>query len=62
MLRVNPEKCRPGARGIPPCMKSCPEEALSIVDGIARIDHIRCDYDGICIPACPRDAIELAEK
>ncbi len=62
LIQVNSTKCRPGHSGLPPCMKSCPEEAITLIDGVAVIDKSRCDYDGICIPACPFGAIEFVEK
>jgi Fe-S-cluster-containing hydrogenase component 2 len=40
------------------CIKVCPEKAISLVDGKAVLDDIKCDLDGLCIPACPKGAIE----
>jgi len=33
-----------------------------MIDGKAVVDHQRCDLDGLCIPACPHDAIDLVEE
>ncbi|PLY03461.1 MAG: ferredoxin [Desulfuromonas sp.] len=44
------------------CIKICPENAISLVDGKAVLDHKKCDLDGICIPACPKGAIEYEEE
>ena len=54
---VDRKKCR--ATG--DCVTACPEDAISIVDGVARINESKCDFDGICIPACPHGAISYAE-
>jgi ferredoxin len=43
------------------CVTACPEDAISIVDGVARLDENLCDIDGMCIPACPNRAIEYKE-
>ena len=57
-LVIDPKKCN--ASGA--CIKTCPENAISLVDGVAQIDENRCDLDGICIPACPNQAISLREE
>ena len=48
-------------RGSGECIKVCPHNAISMVDGKAVIDMEICDLDGICIPACPHGAIHLEE-
>ena len=55
---VDREKCRVSGE----CVTACPEDAISIVDGVATIDESKCDLDGICIPACPHGAIGLSEE
>jgi Fe-S-cluster-containing hydrogenase component 2 len=55
---VDPKKCRTSGE----CMLICPENAISILDGVATIDESKCDLDGICIPACPNGAINYSEK
>jgi ferredoxin len=55
---VDPKRCRASGE----CVKACPEKAISIVGGVARIDPDKCDLDGICIPACPHGAISLDEE
>lgn len=42
------------------CVKFCPFEAISVVDGRKEIDRNRCLGCGICVPQCPRGAITLA--
>ena len=55
---IDREKCR----GSGECVTACPEDAISIVDGVATIDESKCDLDGICIPACPNTAISYSEE
>ena len=55
---VDPKKCRISGE----CMLICPENAISIIDGVATIDESKCDLDGICIPACPNGAINYSEE
>ena len=55
---VDREKCR--ATG--DCVTACPEDAISIVDGVATIDESKCDLDGICIAACTNQAISYNER
>jgi iron only hydrogenase large subunit-like protein len=56
-LKVDAEKCF----GCTHCMKSCPTEAIRIVDGIAVIDAERCVDCGNCLRACPVDAIYVVQ-
>ena len=55
---INPDKCQLSGE----CMKTCPENAISVKDGKACIDQEKCDKDGLCIPACPHQAIELIQE
>jgi ferredoxin len=54
---IDREKCRASGE----CVTACPEDAISIVDGVPTIDESKCDLDGICIPACPHGAIGFSE-
>ena len=56
-LVVDPERCQASGE----CVKTCPMDAISIIDGVATIDAAKCDLDGICIPACPHAAISYKE-
>lgn len=55
---VDPRKCR----GAGACAKACPENAITVGGGLARIDPEKCDLDGICIAACPHEAIRLSDE
>jgi thioredoxin reductase (NADPH) len=53
---INPGRCI----GSGACVKACPENALSIVNGKAVLtDASHCIGHGACLAACPVDAIEL---
>jgi len=58
LIRIDRDKCR----GSGECVKICPRDAISLLDGVATVDESKCDFDGICIPACPRGAISFWEE
>ncbi len=53
---INPGRCV----GSGACVKACPEQALSIINGKAVLtDPTHCIGHGACLAACPVDGIEL---
>lgn len=48
-------------RGSGECVRVCPEQAISLIDGTAVVDPLRCVSDGLCIPACPHQAIDYED-
>ena len=41
------------------CVTACPNDALTIRDGIATVAHVgACGYEGLCEMICPLHAIE----
>lgn len=59
IIKINEEKCN----GCGLCIPNCPEGALQIIDGKARlISDIFCDGLGACIGHCPQDAIITEER
>ena len=44
------------------CARNCPENAISIVDGRAKIDPKKCVGCGECIEVCPKNAIKPSWK
>lgn len=54
---IDAQKCT----GSGECILVCPQNAITLVDGIASINHDLCDFDGLCIPACPHGAIGFEE-
>ena len=57
-ILVDRDKCH----GSGECVKVCPRDAISQIDGVATVDESKCDFDGICIPACPHGAISFSEE
>jgi len=59
IIRIDEEKCN----GCGLCIPDCPEGALKIIDGKARlISDLFCDGLGACIGSCPQDAITIEER
>jgi Pyruvate/2-oxoacid:ferredoxin oxidoreductase delta subunit len=59
IITINAEKCN-GCAG---CIPNCPEGAIQIVDGKARlIGDLFCDGLGACLGHCPQDAISTEER
>ena len=56
-LNVDPTKCI----GCTHCMKSCPSEAIRVVNGLAVIDHDRCVDCGQCHRVCPSKAFYVEQ-
>jgi len=59
IVEIDEEKCD----GCGLCIPNCPEGALQIIDGKARlVSDLFCDGLGACIGHCPRGAIEIVER
>jgi ferredoxin len=59
IIKINEEKCN----GCGLCIPNCPEGALQIIDGKARlISDLFCDGLGACIGHCPEGAITVEER
>ena len=59
IIKIDEEKCN----GCGLCLPNCPEGALQIIDGKARlISDLFCDGLGACIGHCPEGAIETEER
>jgi Fe-S-cluster-containing hydrogenase component 2 len=43
--------------GCETCVDACPVEAISMVDGVAKIDVDECTDCGTCVDECPVEAI-----
>ena len=58
-IKIDEEKCD----GCGLCIPSCPEGALQIVDGKAKlVKESFCDGLGACLGECPRGALAIEEK
>ena len=59
IIKINKEKCT----GCGDCIPGCPEGALQVIDGKARlISDLFCDGLGACIGTCPQEAIEIEQR
>lgn len=59
IIKIDEEKCN----GCGLCIPDCPEGALQVIDGKARlISDLFCDGLGACIKACPQDAMLIEER
>lgn len=51
--------CAYGCLGYGACANACPKHAISIQDGLAKVDKRLCIGCGKCVSVCPRKLIEL---
>ena len=59
IISIDEEKCT----GCGDCIINCPEGALQLIDGKARlVSEVACDGLGACIGHCPFDAITIEER
>jgi ferredoxin len=59
IIKINEKKCN----GCGLCIPNCPEGALQVIDGKARlISDIFCDGLGACIGECPHGAMSNEER
>ena len=59
IIEIDEEKCT----GCGECIPNCPEGALQIIDGKARlVSDLFCDGLGACIGHCPEGAITVEER
>lgn len=60
ILGNGPNFCPYGCLGFGSCVKACPQGAISVVDGVAKVDHDKCIGCMACAAACPRGIIKEA--
>lgn len=59
IITIDEERCT----GCGQCIPNCPEGALQVIDGKARIvNDLFCDGLGACIGHCPEGAISIEER
>ncbi len=59
IISIDEEKCN----GCEDCLPSCPEGAIRIIEGKARlISDLFCDGLGACLGQCPEGAITIEER
>jgi ferredoxin len=59
IINIDEEKCT----GCGQCIPNCPEGALQVIDGKARlVSDLFCDGLGACVGKCPEDAMTVEER
>lgn len=59
IINIDQEKCN----GCGICVPDCPEGALQVIDGKARlVGDLFCDGLGACLTSCPENAITVEER
>lgn len=59
MIYGGPNVCKYGCLGCGDCAAVCPNDAVCIVDGVARINSKKCVGCGLCAKECPKGIIEI---
>lgn len=52
-----PTECAYGCIGLGSCVNACPFGAISLVNGVAFVDHERCTGCLVCVNTCPKHII-----
>ena len=58
MVFVDEDRCT----GCGLCMEACPTGAISVTDGVARIEQALCRECEVCLSACPPGAISAVRE
>ena len=56
------KECAYGCLGQGDCVQACEFGAISVVDGVARVDRNACVACGACAKACPKNLIRIAPE
>ena len=56
---LNVTDCTWGCLGFGSCAEVCPEQAISVRNGVAVVNQSRCVSCGLCVKTCPRGLISL---
>lgn len=56
---LSPWACDYGCLGFGSCVAACPFGAITVIDGVAKVDREKCKACGKCVAACPKHLIEI---
>ena len=59
---INLAECDYGCIGLGSCVKACPQNAITVTDGVAAVNERKCVGCGLCVKACPKGLIELVPE
>ncbi len=59
LLCAGKGECVYGCDGFGDCAAACPHDAISLIDGVAKVDCSKCTGCGLCVSACPKKLITL---
>ena len=59
LAAMGDKSCQFACLGYGDCAAVCPNDAISIVGGVARVDTKKCSGCGICARECPNGLIEI---
>ena len=59
MIYGGPNVCKYGCLGCGDCAAVCPNDAICVIDGVARINAKKCIGCGLCAKNCPKGIIEI---
>ena len=54
--------CAAGCLGLGSCVRACPQQAISVKDGVAVVDKKKCIGCGLCTKICPKGLIEMQDR
>ena len=54
--------CPDGCIGLGSCKNICPYDAITVHDGVMKIDKALCEACGVCVKTCSKKLIELIPK
>ena len=54
-----PKECKYGCIGFGDCEAVCPKGAISVCEGVAKVDRSLCVGCGLCAKTCPQHLIEI---
>ncbi|MEG1710472.1 MAG: RnfABCDGE type electron transport complex subunit B [Clostridia bacterium] len=56
------KECPVGCMGTGSCVDACPNFAIEVKEGVAKVDLAQCTSCGACIAACPKKLIKRVPK